>query len=131
MSEEEAKQDSSQHWWRMAEEALQSARVEYESDLLHGAINRAYYAVFYAATALFVKSGLTFRKHSGVRAAVHRELIKKHVLPVEMGALYDRLFEDRQLGDYMVLAEFEPNDVKEKIESAATFLNAIRELLSD
>jgi hypothetical protein len=42
-----------------------------------------------------------------------------------------RLFEDRQLGDYMVLTEFEPNDVKEKIESAATFLNAVRELLSD
>ena len=79
----------------MAEEALQSARMEYEANLLHGAINRAYYAVFYAATALFVDRGLSFRKHTGVRAAVRRELIKKSVLLVEMGVLYDRLFEDR------------------------------------
>ncbi len=92
MSKEEAKRESVHHWWKMAEEALQSARMEYEADLLHGAINRAYYAVFYAA--------------------------------------YDRLFEERQHGDYMVLTEFEPDDVKEKVESAAAFLKAVRELLS-
>lgn len=129
MTKEKAKRTSVQHWWKMAEEALQSARMEYEADLLHGAINRAYYAVFYAATAVFVERGLSFRKHAGVRAAVHRELIKKKVLPVELGALYDRLFEDRQLGDYMVLTEFESDDVKEKIESAAAFLKAIHALL--
>jgi uncharacterized protein (UPF0332 family) len=130
VSKEEAKRDSVHHWWKMAEEALQSARMEYEADLLHGAINRAYYAVFYAATALFVDRGLSFRKHAGVRAAVHRELIKKSVLSVELGVLYDRLFEDRQHGDYMVLTEFEPDDVKEKIERAAAFLQAVRALLS-
>ena len=84
----------------------------------------------YAATALFIERGLSFRKHSGVRAAVHRELVKKQVLSVELGALYDRLFEDRQHGDYMVLTEFEADDVKEKIESAARFLKAIGDLLS-
>ena len=130
MSKGEAKRESVQHWWKMAEEALQSARMEYEAGLLHGAINRAYYAVFYAATALFVDRGLSFRKHAGVRAAVHRELIKKSVLSVEMGVLYDRLFEDRQHGDYMVLTEFEPDDVKEKIERAGAFLQAVRALLS-
>lgn len=130
MSKEEATRASVQHWWRMAEEALHSARIECEAGMLHGAINRAYYAVFYAATAVFVDRGLRFRKHAGVRAAVHRELIKKSVLPVEMGRLYDRLFEDRQHGDYMVLTEFEPDDVQEKIELAAAFLQAVRALLS-
>ncbi|MBI3756656.1 MAG: HEPN domain-containing protein [Deltaproteobacteria bacterium] len=125
MSEEEAKRTSIQHWWKMAEEALQSAKMEYEADLFHGAINRAYYAVFYAATALFVKRGLSFRKHAGVRSAVHRELVKKEILSVELGMLYDRLFEDRQHGDYMVLTEFEPDEVKEKVESASAFLKAI------
>ena len=65
----------------------------------------------------------------GVRAALHRELIKTGVLAVEMGALYDRLFADRQRGDYLVLTEFEPQYVEEKIESAAAFLGAIRPLL--
>ncbi len=112
------------------EEALQSARIESEAGMLHGAINRAYYAVFYAATAVLVDLGLSFRKHAGVRAAVHRELVKKNVVPVEMGMLYDRLFEDRQHGDYLVLTEFEPDDIKEKVERTAAFLQTVRALLS-
>ena len=67
MSEEEARRASVHHWWKMAEEALQSARMEYKADLFHGAINRAYYAVFYAAMAVFMERGLSFRKHAGVR----------------------------------------------------------------
>lgn len=130
MSNEAAKRASIQHWWKMAEEALLSARMEYEADLFHGAINRAYYAVFYAVTALLVERGLSFRKHAGVRAAVHRELVKKGILSIELGALYDRLFEDRQHGDYMVLTEFEADEVKEKIEGVAAFLKAIQALLS-
>lgn len=114
----------------MAEEALQSARMEYEADLFHGAINRAYYAVFYVATAFFVKHELSFRKHAGVRSAVHRELVKTGILSVELGMLYDRLFEDRQHGDYMVLTEFEPDEMKKKVESAAVFLEAIQKLLA-
>ena len=84
MSKAEAKREAVHHWWKMAEEALQSAKMEYDAELLHGAINRAYYAVFYAATALCIERGLSLRKHSGVRAAVHRELIKKKVLSVEL-----------------------------------------------
>lgn len=114
----------------MAEEALQSARMDSDAGLLHSAINRAYYAVFYAATAVFVERGLHFRKHTGVRSALHRELVKAGLLSVEMGALYDRLFGDRQHGDYVVLAEFEPGPVREKVESAATFLNAVRPLIA-
>ncbi len=63
MSQDKATRESVQHWWKMAEEALQSARTEYDAELLHGAINRAYCAVFYAATALFIERGLSFRKH--------------------------------------------------------------------
>lgn len=129
MSKVEVRQETVRHWWKMAEETLQSARTEYEAGLLHGAINRAYYAVFYVATALLVERGLRFKKHAGVRAALHREVTKTGVLPAEMGALYDRLFADRQRGDYLVLTEFEPEYVKEKIESVATFLGAIRPLL--
>ena len=58
------------------------------------------------------------------------ELVKTGLLSVEMGALYDRLFEDRQHGDYVVLAEFEPESVREKVESAVIFLNAVRPLVA-
>ena len=56
--------------------------------------------------------------------------MKKDLLSVELGARYDRLFEDRQHGDYMVLTEFEADEVKDKVESAAAFLQAVQALLS-
>lgn len=130
MNEEEARREAVRYWWGMAEEALQSARLDSDTELLHSAINRAYYAVFYAASAVLVERGLHFRKHTGVRSALHRELVKTGLLSVEMGSLYDRLFEDRQHGDYVVLAEFEPESVREKVESAGTFLNAVRSLIT-
>lgn len=113
----------------MGEEALQSARIAYEAGHLHSAMNRAYYAVFYAVTAALVDRGREFKKHAGVRSAFHRELVKGGLLSTEMGAVYDRLFQDRQHSDYMVLTEFEPGYVHEKIESAATFLSTIRPLI--
>lgn len=93
------------HWWKMAEEAFQSARIAYGAGHLHSAMNRAYYAVFYATTAALVERGLHFKRHGGVRSAFHRELVKPGLLPAEMGAVYDRLFQDRQHGDYMALID--------------------------
>jgi len=130
MSKGAVRREAVRHWWKMAEETLRSARIEYRAGLLHSTINRAYYAVFYATTAALVERGLHFKKHAGVRSALHRELIKTGLLPTEMGALYDLLFEDRQHGDYTALTEFESGYVRERIEGAATFLNAIRPLVT-
>ncbi|MBT3255803.1 MAG: HEPN domain-containing protein [Deltaproteobacteria bacterium] len=41
------------YWLEKAHESLQSARSEYESGRLSFAMNRLYYAAFYALTALF------------------------------------------------------------------------------
>jgi hypothetical protein len=61
--------------WRRANEALRTA----EADLAvshDAAASRAYYAAFYAVSALFAWEGREFAKHSAVHAAVHRDLVK-------------------------------------------------------
>lgn len=129
MTKEAARVKAVRYWWQMAGEALQSARIAFGAGHLHTAMNRAYYAVFYAATAALVARSLQFKRHGGVRSALHREFIKTGLLPAEMGPVYDRLFEDRQHGDYMALIEFESDYVQEKIESAAAFIIAIQPLI--
>lgn len=51
--------------------------------------------------------GERFVKHSGVRAAVHRDLVKPGFLPQDLGRVYDRLFHDRQQGDHIEFVSFE------------------------
>jgi HEPN domain-containing protein len=53
------------------------------------AIYRAYYALFYAVSALLLEEGRRFSKHSGVRAAFNRDLVKPGRLSRKHGELYN------------------------------------------
>ena len=119
------------YWWKKAEKSLESARREYEAGAYEFAINRLYYAAFYAVSAALLERNVSFRKHSGVRAAFHREFIKTGLIDVNWGKLYDQLFEDRQEGDYIALSSFENEYVEDKLEQCAKFLAEIRRHISD
>ena len=85
-------------------------------------MNHLYYAAFYAVSAVLLGRQQSFRKHSGVRAAFHRQFIKTGLLDMKWGRLYDQLFEDRQEGDYVVFVSFEPEYVRMQLEQCSKFL---------
>ena len=72
----------------------------------------------------------SFRKHSGVRAAFHRDFIKTQLLDIEWGKFYDRLFEDRQEGDYMALTSFDLEYIEAQLSRCAEFLKNLRPLIA-
>jgi uncharacterized protein (UPF0332 family) len=65
-----------------------------------GSASRSYYAAFYAVSDLFALEGKTFKKHSAVQAAVHRDLVKTGLWPKELGEAYSSLRETREVADY-------------------------------
>jgi hypothetical protein len=69
---------------------------------------------------------LHFRKHSGVRAAFHREFIKTGLLDVKWGKLYDQLFEDRQERDYVALVSFDLEYIESQLTLCTQFLEELR-----
>lgn len=83
-------------WLDKADAALVSARAEHAAGRFDFAVNRAYYAAFYAASAALLHRGRRFTKHTGLRAAIHRELVKSGAIDAEWGRAFDRLFESRQ-----------------------------------
>ena len=85
--------------WERAGKALNSARLILESDPDSSA-SRAYYAAFHAVTAVFALEGRTFKKHSAVRSAVHRDLVKVGRIAPQMGDDFDFLMDLREQGDY-------------------------------
>ena len=70
-------------------------------------------------------------KHSGVRAALHRDLIRSGRLDPSWGRIYDRVFENRHRGDYQELVVFEADHVRELCDQAAEFVTQMRRLLDD
>jgi hypothetical protein len=130
MTTEDARDAVIAFWRDKAAEALQSAQSEFAAGRLSFAVNRAYYACFYSVSALLLKDGRKFLKHSGVRSALHRHLVKTGAVSTEWGRFYDRIFENRQRGDYQELVSFEAEQVSEIIEQAREFVAAIGLLLS-
>jgi uncharacterized protein (UPF0332 family) len=117
------------YWLEKAREALASARSEQQCNRRVFAVNRAYYACFYSASAVLMKMGKTFHKHTGVRASLHRLLIKTGLLEASWGKFYDLVFENRQRGDYQELVEFEAEELEEIISQAEKFVAVMKALL--
>lgn len=86
-------------WLERSRTALRSAELLLRTDP-DGAASRAYYAAFYAISALFAAEDKTFRRHSQMEAAVHRDLVKTGRFDEGLGAAYSKLQSRRITGDY-------------------------------
>ena len=118
------------YWWAKAKQSLSAAYREMAAGDFALAVNRAYYALFYAVSALLLEEGHKFKKHSGVRAAFNRAFIKPGRLSRADGELYNRLFRDRQKGDYVAFAEFDQAYVEKQLQGCEAFLRNVRPLLN-
>ncbi len=125
MKEEVARQEIIKYWMEKAYESLQSARSEELAGRFVFAINRGYYACFYSASAVLLREGERFSKHTGVRAAVHRSLIRSGKIDPSWGRFYDLIFNSRQRGDYQELVAFSPEEAEELITQAEGFVEVM------
>ena len=80
-----------------AEETLAEARLLAEGNHWNAAVNRLYYACFYAILALFGQEGLTSSRHSGIRSLFNIRFMKTGKLSKETASTYNDLFERRQV----------------------------------
>lgn len=117
------------YWWLKARDSLSSALRELDAGSYSFAMNRLYYAAFYGVCAVLLERQQSFRKHTGVRAAFHRQFIKTGLLDMRWGRLYDQLFEDRQEGDYVVFVSFEPEYVQFQLNQCSELLDELGKLL--
>lgn len=88
--------------------------------------SRSYYAAFYAVSALLAFDQQSFVKHTAVERAVHRDLVKPGIWPVEVGAAFSWLVTLRSTGDYGGEEHVQLDDAKAAVEKARLILKAVR-----
>lgn len=95
------------------------------------AVNRAYYAIFYAANAILSTKGLERSKHSGVIAAFRQHFVKTGIIETEYSDIYGAVLDDRTESDYSL--ESEPNQemAKRDLERAQRFVARIERALRE
>jgi uncharacterized protein (UPF0332 family) len=94
------------------------------------ATSRAYYAAFHALIALFALRSRSFKKHTALRAALHKELIKTDQWPVELGRDYDFLMDLREISDYSGVGRVSEENARRAVEAAQRIITACQQELS-
>lgn len=112
-----------------AETNLQVARELLANEYFDVSASRAYYAAFYAASALLLNEGLDTSKHSGVIALIHQHFVKSGRLNKEQGRNLNWLFELRSVGDYGVSLHVLQQDAQRAVNIAEDFFEAVKALL--
>lgn len=89
-----------------AHRAIRTGQLTLKDEDFSATVNRAYYAMFYAANALLAIRGLERSKHSGVIAAFREQFIKTGLISGEYSRYFGEALDERHTADY----ELEPID---------------------
>ena len=116
--------DFAENEWLKAKRSLSTAETLINIDP-DSSVSRAYYAAFHAVTALFALNGQTFKKHTAIRAAVHKTLVKEGQWDSRLGTDYDYLLELREIGDYGGITVVKTDDAKKAVQCAKNILDGV------
>lgn len=83
-----------------AHEALREGDLLLAEQSARGAVNRFYYAAFYAVRSLLATRGLDSSRHAGVIALFHEHFVKTGTVSKQNARALSRSFEKRQKTDY-------------------------------
>ncbi len=108
-----------------ARESLKEAETLKNSNLFRGAINRAYYAMFYSVMALATLKDHVTTKHSGMISFFDKEFIKTKILPPELSRALHLGFDRRQSNDYGEIWGVSEKEGISAINDAVLFVDSI------
>ncbi|MDQ7822795.1 MAG: HEPN domain-containing protein [Candidatus Eremiobacteraeota bacterium] len=118
------------HRLKQAQEALEDGFYLQKGERTpQGIINRAYYAMFYAALALLQESGNIPSKHTGIISIFDTGFITKNILPKELSRDFHEAFRLRQVSDYKITEEITSQKAHEILEAASRFVESARNYL--
>ena len=114
-----------------AKVALKSATLLYSHGDFGGAMNRAYYSIYYALRAVLALEKTDFKRHKDVISYFNKEYVKSEIFPKELGKRIGQAKQVREDSDYD--DEYIPSDTvtENQIETAKELICLVEEYISD
>ncbi|MEA3404046.1 MAG: HEPN domain-containing protein [Armatimonadota bacterium] len=114
-----------------AEAAVRQGELALREGDCELAVNRAYYAAFYAATALLETRGLQTSRHSATLRLFGREFVEQGLMAGSHGKTLNVLFRERQKVDYTPAPDVAGAQAAEHLHSAREFVADAEALLGN
>ena len=108
---------------------MENARENLNNNHINSACNRAYYAVFYGASALLYSKGKSFGKHSAVLAAFRQYFIKTGEFDKIWSDEYEFIMDSRHTADYVLYDSLDKEDAELVLAKAQGFVEEVRKWL--
>jgi uncharacterized protein (UPF0332 family) len=115
---------------KKARDTFEEVQILIENKLWNTAINRLYYACYYAVIALLINKDLKPQTHSGVRHMFGLHYIKTGLIENDLGKFFTDIYDMRQTGDYDDFIEYSKEDVLDLIEPAQKLVKTAEKVLN-
>ncbi len=92
-------------------------------------VNRMYYAVFHAVSALMIHNAIQVHTHRGALIAFNKEFVRTGIFSAEEGHLFSKLESMRERGDYNCFIDATEDEVLPLIEPLKALVSKIKEQL--
>lgn len=115
--------------FEQARRALKSASLTLNDGDTKAAINRAYYAAFYAATAALLGKGEAPKSHKGMHQRFHLHFVASGPLSKATGSVLSFAGDTRRQADYDAFTVFEEAAIADLLADVEAFVDAVEALL--
>ncbi len=112
-----------------ARETYNEIALHIENKLWSTAVNRLYYACYYAVIALLIDKQIQPQTHTGVRQMFGLHFVKTGIIDSQTGKFFSDIYDMRQTGDYDDYVTFEKDDVLDLLEPANNLITQAELLL--
>ena len=114
-----------------ARKTFEAAKVLSENGFWNSAVNRLYYAVFYAVNALLILNEIQTKSHSATKSQFSLHFVKTGRFDKKYGRLLSELFDWRQKGDYENMFDYNSDLVEPLFEPAVEMIELIEEEINN
>jgi len=122
--------DYSSYRIQKAKDTIVEVEIHIQNEFWNTAINRMYYACFYAVSALLVKHGIETSSHKGIRQLFGKMFVKTGKFDKNLAKHYTDLFEKRHKGDYNDFFDFDKETVIRLLPISKEFIRVIEDLIN-
>ncbi len=112
-----------------AQEMMEVTKENLDNNRVNTACNRAYYGVFYAASALLFSKGKSYGKHSAVLAAFRQYFIKTGEFDKRWSDDYEFIMDNRHTADYDLYDTIDKEDAIVSLTKAQEFVEEVKKWL--
>jgi len=114
-----------------ANETIQETHTHIENKFWNTAINRMYYACFYAISALLTKEKIEVSSHSGVRQKFGEYFVRTGKIERNLAKHFTELSEKRHKGDYNDFFDYDEETVLRLFPYSQRLIQEVEKLLDE